>query len=37
MKGRTAWREMLRECGNVLGDPYKEEFLYLVNLLERGR
>ena len=29
--------EMLRECGNVLGDPYKEEFLYLVNLLERGR
>ena len=28
--------ELLRECGNVLGDPYKEEFLYLVNLLERG-
>ena len=29
--------ELLRECGSVLGDPYKEEFLYLVNLLERGR
>ncbi|MBR4502641.1 MAG: von Willebrand factor type A domain-containing protein [Clostridia bacterium] len=28
--------ELLRECGNVLGDSYKEEFLYLVSLLERG-
>ena len=28
--------ELLRGCENVLGDPYKEEFLYLVTLLERG-
>ena len=28
--------ELLRDCGSVTGDSYKEEFLYLVNLLERG-
>ena len=27
---------VLRDCGSVTGDTYKEEFLYLVNLLERG-
>ena len=27
---------LLRDCGSVSGDPYKEEFLYLVTLLERG-
>ncbi len=27
--------ELLRDCGSVTGDSYKEEFLYLVNLLER--
>jgi len=27
--------ELLRDCKSVTGDPYKEEFLYLVNLLER--
>ena len=27
---------LLRSCGSVAGDPYKEEFLYLVTLLERG-
>ena len=28
--------ELLRSCGNVAGDSCKEEFVYLVNLLERG-
>jgi Ca-activated chloride channel family protein len=28
--------ELLRDCGSVKGDAYKEEFLYLVNLLNRG-
>ena len=28
--------ELLRDCESVKGDSYKEEFLYLVNLLERG-
>lgn len=28
--------ELLRSCGNVSGDSCKEEFVYLVNLLERG-
>ena len=28
--------ELLRGCGAVSGDPYKEEFLYLVTLLERA-
>ena len=27
--------ELLRSCGSVTGDTYKEEFLYLVNLLAR--
>ena len=27
--------ELLRSCESVLGDPYKEEFLYLVNSLAR--
>lgn len=28
--------ELLRNCESVKGDSYKEEFLYLVGLLERG-
>ena len=28
--------ELLRSCGTVSGDSYKEEFVYMVNLLERG-
>ena len=28
-------QELLRDCGSVTGDTYKEEFLYLVNLLQR--
>ncbi len=28
--------ELLRGCGAVSGDPYKEEFLYMVNLLNRA-
>ena len=28
--------ELLRSCGCVAGDSCKEEFVYLVNLLERG-
>ena len=28
--------ELLRSCGSVAGDSCKEEFVYLVNLLERG-
>ena len=28
--------DLLRDCGSVNGDVYKEEFLYLVNLLGRG-
>ena len=27
---------LLRSCGSVSGDPYREEFVYLVGLLERG-
>ena len=27
--------ELLRSCGSVSGDPYKEEFVYLVTLLQR--
>ena len=27
--------ELLRSCGSVTGDPYKEEFLYMVTLMER--
>lgn len=29
--------ELLRGCGSVTGDPYKEELLYLVTLLERDK
>ena len=28
-------QELLRGCRSVTGDSYKEEFLYLVNLLQR--
>ena len=28
--------DLLRDCESVKGDVYKEEFLYLVNLLDRG-
>ena len=28
--------ELLRSCDSVSGDVYKEEFVYLVVLLERG-
>ena len=27
---------LLRDCGAVAGDPYKEEFLYMATLLERA-
>ncbi len=30
-------RELLRGCGSVTGDTYKEELVYLVNLLARAR
>ncbi len=36
--GDATWSsalELLRSCGSVSGDPYKEEFLYMVTLLER--
>ncbi|MBQ9251385.1 MAG: von Willebrand factor type A domain-containing protein [Clostridia bacterium] len=29
--------ELARSCGTVLGDPYKEEFVYLLTLLQRGK
>ena len=38
-KGTSSYADalaLLRDCGSVTGDSYKEEFLYLVNLLERG-
>ena len=38
-KGDSSWAqalELLRSCGSVSGDVYKEEFVYLVNLLNRG-
>ena len=28
--------DLLRGCSSVNGDPYKQEFLYLVTLLERA-
>ena len=28
--------ELARSCASVTGDPYKEEFIYLLTLLERG-
>ena len=37
--GTSTWSsvlELLRDCGAVRGDPYKEEFLYMVTLLERA-
>ena len=38
-KGTASYAEaagLLRDCGSVSGDVYKEEFLYLVNLLARA-
>ncbi len=38
-KGTASYSEalaLLRGCGAVSGDAYREEFLYLVTLLERG-
>jgi len=38
-KGTATWDtalELVRNCGNVTGDAYKEEFLYLLTLLRRG-
>lgn len=37
-KGSATWAsalELLRSCGSVSGDVYKEEFVYLVGLLGR--
>ena len=28
-------RDLARRCGSVTGDPYKEEWVYLLTLLER--
>ena len=39
-KGTSSWQqvqELLRSCESLSGDVYKEEFLYLVNLLERAQ
>ncbi len=36
--GTATWQsalELARGCGSVTGDPYKEEFVYLLTLLER--
>ena len=38
-KGTASWDsalELLRGCKSVTGDVYKEEFLYLLGLLQRG-
>ena len=38
-KGTTSWAqalELIRGCGSVTGDVYKEEFVYLLTLLERA-
>ena len=38
-KGTATWGqalELVRGCTSVNGDPYKEEFVYLLTLLERG-
>ena len=35
----ASWQSALtlaRDCGTVSGDPYREEFVYLLTLLERG-
>ena len=37
-KGNATWAtalDLVRNCGSVAGDPYKEEFVYLLTLLER--
>ncbi len=37
--GESTWQSALalaRDCESVSGDPYKEEFVYLLTLLERG-
>ena len=37
-KGASSWADALslaRGCDSVTGDPYKEEFVYLLTLLER--
>ena len=39
-KGAATWAqalELVRGCGTVTGDAYKEEFVYLLTLLERGQ
>ena len=38
-KGDASWDqalELVRGCASVTGDPYKEEFVYLLTLLKRG-
>ena len=38
-KGTSDWHqalELVRGCQSVKGDPYKEEFVYLLTLLERA-
>ena len=38
-KGSATWAqalELARGCASVTGDPYKEEFVYLMTLLERA-
>ena len=38
-KGTATWDsalELVRDCESVKGDPYKEEFVYLLTLLQRG-
>ena len=38
-KGSATWAqalELIRGCGSVTGDVYKEEFVYLLTLLERA-
>ena len=38
-KGTASYAEALslaRDCQSVTGDPYKEEFVYMLTLLERG-
>ena len=38
-KGTATWAsalELVRGCDSVSGDPYKEEFVYLLTLLERA-
>jgi len=39
-KGTSDWHqalELVRGCQSVKGDPYKEEFVYLLTLLERAQ